>query len=171
MSKPCWQNCLTKKLRSLSQPDRSTRVAIVGIGNELRGDDAAGAMVARALQSTAGADHDPPLLIIDAGAAPENFTGPLRRFDPDLVLLIDAAQMNEAPGSIRWIDWRDTSGLSASTHTLPPYLLAQYLISELDCDVAMIGIQAADTSIGAPLSPPVQSAVDEIVEIYQILRT
>jgi len=52
-----------------------------------------------------------------------------------------------------------------------PHLLAQYLISELDCDVAVIGIQAADTSIGAPLSPPVQQAVDEIVKTYQVLET
>ena len=167
MSKPCWQNCLTKKLRSLSQPDRSTRVAIVGIGNELRGDDAAGVMVARALQLAVEADRDPPLFIIDAGTAPENFTGPLRRFEPDLVLLIDAAQMNEAPGSIRWIDWQDTSGLSASTHTLPPYLLAQYLVSELNCDVALIGIQPQGNEFSASLSLEVQRAVDEIVRTLE----
>ena len=167
MSKPCWQNCLTKKLRSLSQPDRSTRVAIVGIGSELRGDDAAGVMVARALQLAVEADRDPPLFIIDAGTAPENFTGPLRRFEPDLVLLIDAAQMNEAPGSIRWIDWQDTSGLSASTHTLPPYLLAQYLVSELNCDVALIGIQPQGNEFSASLSLEVQRAVDEIVRTLE----
>lgn len=168
MSKPCWQNSLTKKLRSLSQPDRSTRVAIVGIGNELRGDDAAGVRVARTLQSTAGADRDPPLLIIDAGAAPENFTGLLRRFDPDLVLLIDAAQMNEAPGSIRWIAWQETSGLSASTHTLPLYMLSQYLVTELACDVALIGIQPQGNEFGASLSLEVQQAVDEIVQTLEI---
>jgi len=142
-------------------------VAIVGIGSELRGDDAAGVMVARALQLAVEADRDPPLFIIDAGTAPENFTGPLRRFEPDLVLLIDAAQMNEAPGSIRWIDWQDTSGLSASTHTLPPYLLAQYLVSELNCDVALIGIQPQGNEFGASLSLEVQQAIDEIVRTLE----
>ena len=167
MSKPSWQNSLTQRLRSLSRPDQSSRIAIVGIGQELRGDDAAGVMVARALQLAVEADRDPPLFIIDAGTAPENFTGPLRRFEPDLVLLIDAAQMNEAPGSIRWIDWQDTSGLSASTHTLPPYLLAQYLVSELNCDVALIGIQPQGNEFGASLSLEVQRAVDEIVRTLE----
>jgi hydrogenase maturation protease HycI len=142
-------------------------VAIVGIGSELRGDDAAGVRVAQALQLAVEADRDPPLLIIDAGVAPENFTGTLRRFDPDLVLLIDAAQMNEVPGTIRWIDWQETSGLSASTHTLPPYLLVQYLVSELNCTVALIGIQPQDNEFGAPLSLEVQQAVDEITRTLE----
>ena len=167
MSKPFWQNSLTQKLRSLSKPDRSTRVAVVGIGSELRGDDAAGGRVAQALQSTVEADRDPPLLIIDAGVAPENFTGTLRRFEPDLVLLIDAAQMNEAPGSIQWIDWQDTSGLSASTHTLPPYVLSEYLVNELNCEVALIGIQPQGNEFGAPLSLEVQQAIAEIVRTLE----
>ena len=172
MSKLSWSDSLNQKLTSLSKPDRALRVAIVGIGHELRGDDAAGINVARALQSTVGAIRpgtvrqdkcELPLLIIDAGAAPENFTGQLRRFDPDLVLLIDAAQLDEAPGTIRWLDWQETSGLSASTHTLPPHVLAEYLVNELDCEVALIGIQPQGNEFDAPLSPPVQQAVDEIV--------
>ena len=102
--------------------------------------------------------------MIDAGTAPENHTSSLRRFGPDLVLLIDAAQMDEAPGAVRWLDWRDTSGLSASTHTLPPYVLAQYLTCELGCELALIGIQPADTRIGAPLSPAAQQAVAAVVQ-------
>jgi hydrogenase 3 maturation protease len=167
MSTLSWEGLLNQALSSLQRPDRPTRIAIVGIGQELRGDDAAGVAVARALsrQRALGCPStvSDRFLIIDAGAAPENQTGPLRRFAPDLVLLIDAAQMDEAPGAVRWLDWQDTSGLSASTHTLPPYVLASYLSSEIGCRVALIGIQPADTSIGAPLSPDVQTAVDEII--------
>ena len=167
MSKLSWSDSLNQKWTNLSKPDRALRVAIVGIGHELRGDDAAGVSVARSLQLAVGSIHELtlrelPLLVIDAGAAPENFTGQLRRFDPDLVLLIDAAQLNEAPGTIRWLDWQETSGLSASTHTLPPHVLAEYLVNELNCEVALIGIQPQGNEFDAPLSPPVQQAVADL---------
>lgn len=131
------------------------------MGHELRGDDAAGVAVARALQSRlAGLQA----IVIDAGPAVENCTGLLRRFGPDLVLLIDAAQMDDEPGAVRWLAWQDTDGLSASTHTLPPRVLAQYLTSEFGCEVALLGIQPADTTMGAPLSPAAQAAVQSVTQ-------
>jgi hypothetical protein len=38
-------------------------------------------------------------------------------------------------------------------------MVAQFLASELDCEVALIGIQPQETAFGASLSPPVQRAV------------
>ena len=137
------------------------------MGHELRGDDAAGVTVARALQTLIAtsdrADRSSAVLVIDAGPVPENHTGVLRRFRPDLVLLIDAAQMDGSPGTVRWVAWQNTSGFSASTHTLPPYILADYLTAELGGEIVLIGIQPADTSIGGPLSPAVQASIDELV--------
>ncbi|MBN2303967.1 MAG: hydrogenase 3 maturation endopeptidase HyCI, partial [Anaerolineae bacterium] len=98
MSKPSWpqqlQTALTQAAQTQNNPQ--PRVALVGIGHELNGDDAAGLAVVRALLPLAeGRDR---VSLIDAGPAPENCTGPLRAFAPDLVLLIDAAQMGEEPG-------------------------------------------------------------------------
>jgi len=142
-------------------------VVVVGIGHDLRGDDAAGVLAARRLQGyTIGADvgatHMLPLLAIDAGPAPENVTGAVRRFAPDLVLLVDAADLGEPPGTVRWLDWRETSGLSASTHALPLYVLAGYLVSELGCAVALLGIQPASTAFDAPPTPAVHAAADAV---------
>lgn len=158
MSRLCWQARLRQALRS---PSSAPRVAVVGVGHELNGDDAAGIAVARSLAGLP-APHN-RLLVIDAGPAPENTTGLLRRFGPDLVLLVDAAQMGEPPGAIRWLDWRETDGISASTHTLPLHLLARYLVTELGCDVALLGIQPAANTLDAPLSPAVSRAVASIV--------
>ena len=77
--------------------------------------------------------------------------------------------MNEAPGTIRWLDWQETSGLSASTHTLPPHVLAEYLVNELGCEVALMGIQPQGNEFDAPLSPPVQQAVEEIVQTLETI--
>jgi hydrogenase 3 maturation protease len=148
-------------LERLGRADQPARIAVLGIGHELRGDDAAGIAVARGLASLVNLRQR--LLVIDVGPAPENFTGTVRRFKPDLVLLVDAAQLNEAPGSLRWIDWQDTVGLTASTHTLPLHVLSRYLAGELGCKVALLGIQPAHTAFGAPLSPGVRRAVDSVV--------
>lgn len=136
-----------------------SRVAVVGIGHELRGDDAAGVAVARRLQPLA---HE-RLLVVEGGHAPENQTGAIRRFSPDLVLLVDAAQMNETPGTVRWLGWEESVGLSASTHTLPPSILAHYLVHEIGCEVVLVGIQPGQTALERPLSPEVQGAVDALV--------
>jgi hydrogenase maturation protease HycI len=157
-----WKDALARTLRRLRTPDRPVRVAIVGIGHELRGDDAAGIRLARALQPRA--EHSDAILVMVAGLAPENTTGPIRRFAPDLVLLVDAAQMDAVPGTVRWLDWQDTTGFSASTHTLPPRLLAAYLIAELGCEVRLLGIQPGGNAIGDDVTSPVETSIRDIVQ-------
>jgi hydrogenase 3 maturation protease len=105
-------------------------------------------------------DH---LLIIEAGHAPENTTGEIRRFDPDLVLIIDAADMGEAPGTIQWVPAEDIDGMSASTHSLPLSMLAQYLTLDLNCTVALLGIQSGSNNVSDNISPEVSQAVQEVV--------
>ncbi len=156
------------------------RVAVIGIGNELKGDDAAGILVARALneivqarqasrpapiQGTNSCEAPAAVLVIDAGLAPENYTGPLRRFRPDLVVLIDAAELGKQPGQYAWVDWQEVDGFSASTHILPPSVFARYLVQELSCKVEFLGIQPATLDFDAKPSTPVLEAVSEIFEM------
>lgn len=161
MSRRSWRTSLIQVLKRSRASDSVPRIAVVGVGHELCGDDAAGLAVARALQRALADDEHS--LVIEAGSAPENHTGALRRFKPDIVLLVDAAQMDETPGAIRWLPWGETDGISASTHTLPLYILAQYLVNELGCEVALLCIQPAHNTIGAALSVEVAGAVDTIV--------
>jgi hydrogenase 3 maturation protease len=162
-----WSNSLNQTLTALRKR-KPPRTVVVGIGHELRGDDAAGVMVARKLQSKLSGLGD--FLVVDGGHAPENYTGVLRRFAPDLVILVDSAQMDEPAGTVRWLAWQETGGLSASTHTMPPYVIARYLRAETGCEAALIGIQPEQTAIGADLSPAVKNAVDQVVNgLAQIL--
>jgi hydrogenase 3 maturation protease len=161
MSKNSWQENLKAALLRLTTVEHLPRVAFMGIGHELCGDDAAGVRVAAALKPILAYDHR--FLVLEAGPAPENFTSPLRRFQPDLVVLIDSALMDETPGKVRWLDWQETEGMSASTHTLPLHILASYLTAELGCTIGLIGIQPGQTFADAPLTRPVQAAADEVV--------
>jgi hydrogenase 3 maturation protease len=139
---------------------RPARVAVLGVGNEMNGDDGAGVLVVRALASRLAAT--PGLLLIDGGTAPENYTGPIRRFRPDLIVEIDAAHQDRPPGTLAWIDWRDADGMSASTHTLPPSVLATYLTTDIGCEMTLIGVQPAQLEMGQPLSPAVAEAVERL---------
>ena len=58
-------------------------------------------------------------------------------------------------------------GLSASTHTLPPSVLAGYLKATFGCEVALLGIQPASDDIGSPLSEPVCQAVRTVAQALQ----
>lgn len=144
----------------------NARVAVMGIGNELNGDDAAGVLAARTLkqQQEERAAQDEPrssaLLVIEAGPAPESFTGKVRRFAPDLVLLIDAAELGDPPGTVHAFDWSAAQGLSASTHTLPPSMLAEFLSRELNCPVALIGIQPRSLEMDAGISDEAARAAE-----------
>lgn len=153
-------NLLLQKLKAES--GNFPRVAILGIGNSLRSDDAAGMLIARVLsqrECAADVDH---ILILEAGHAPENKTGELRRFAPDLVLLVDAAEMGEEPGTVEWISEDDIDGMSASTHSLPLSMLAQYLKLELNCKVILLGIQPASNEVGETVSAEVLQAVEKV---------
>ncbi len=151
-------------LNWLKQPQnrKPARIAIVGIGQELRGDDAVGLMVVQALKPALARQQS--VLVIEGGQAPENQTGVIRRFVPDLVLLVDAAQMGTAIGEIRWLTLELLDGLSASTHTLPLSMIAKYLNTELGCEVALLGIQPAQMVFGVNLSPVVQEALNEVIK-------
>ncbi|MDX1665089.1 MAG: hydrogenase maturation protease [Candidatus Promineifilaceae bacterium] len=145
------------------------RTAIVGVGHELRGDDAAGVLVARAVAARAGAHEH--VLILEGRAAPENSTGALRRFRPDRVLVVDAVEMGASPGTVRCIDCSAAEGLSASTHTLPLDVFLRYLRAELDCDVTLIGIQPEQTWLDASVSPAVERAIEEaLLVVLELLQ-
>jgi hydrogenase 3 maturation protease len=135
---------------------------VLGVGNDMNGDDGAGVCVVRELAARMAAT--PGVLLIDGGIAPENFTGPLRRFRPDLVVEIDAAHQDQPAGTTAWLDWRDADGMSASTHTLPPSVLAGFLSSDIGCRVALIGVQPATLEMGASLSPEVETAVTRLAD-------
>jgi len=121
--------------------------------------------VARALtadERLAGAHH---LLVLEGGPAPENHTARIRTFKPELVIFVDAAQMDEPAGTIRWLSLDAIDGMSASTHSLPLSMLARFITLETGCRVAVLGIQPQQNEIGIEITPWVDAATKEIVEV------
>ncbi len=167
MSRPSWRSSIKRAIKPLSPSSPAVRLAVVGIGSELWGDDAAGVQAARLLQS-AGIQSE-ALLVLDTGPVPENFSGQLRRFQPEFILLIDAVRphpSNPVPGRIAWIELSDLEGVSALTHGMPLSVLGEYLVNQLHCAVGLLGVEGAGFDFGQPLSPPVRRAVKKIQKFF-----
>lgn len=140
------------------------KVAVIGVGNTLRSDDGAGILVARQLLQRECAADIGHILILEGGQAPENLSGQLCQFAPDLVLFVDAADFGEKPGAVKWISEEGIDGMSASTHSLPLSMLARYLKLYLNCKVIFLGLQPRSNEVGETISAEVLEAVNEVVE-------
>ncbi len=168
LSLPSWKVSLIPLLFPEHLPPKSDlpRIAIVGLGSEAHGDDAAGILVARALQKRKYAADAGRILVLEAGRAPENIAGELHPFQPQVVILIEAVPMELPPGAIDWIAWETTTGTSALPRNLPLSMLARYLMLEFGCTVHLLGLQPAQRELNAPLSEPTQAAVDEVIQAF-----
>jgi hydrogenase 3 maturation protease len=137
----------------------------VGVGQELRGDDVAGLLVIRELQTRGARVHAP--LFIEAGPLPESAAGPLRKHAADLAIFIDAADMGAAPGSIAWLAPEELTGLSALSHTLPLSVLFHLLKEDLGCETAILGIQSEQMEFDTSPSVTVVQAAHQIAMVVQ----
>lgn len=139
-------------------------VVVLGIGNELMGDDGAGSRVVKQLGKLQIQSSKIQIHIFEAGTTPENFTGPIGRIKPELVLMIDAADMGLRVGEIAWLETRSMGSMMHTTHNMPLSFLADYLTKTAGCRVAALGIQAGNIDLGAPMSPEVEASCKLVVQ-------
>jgi hydrogenase 3 maturation protease len=142
----------------------SERVAILGIGSDMRGDDAVGLELLARLESRPRPSDDDRLLFVEGGVAPENHTGVVRRFDPDWIVLVDAVDFGAAPGSGKWVDPDDLGGESFSSHKSTPAMLRTFLARETGAEVALFGVQPAEIEQGEGLSPAVAERLEALAD-------
>ena len=132
---------------------------LLGIGNPLRGDDGAGVSVALHLRARGWQ-------AVDCGTAPENFTGVVRRLRPDLLLLVDAAEMGLPPGEFRVVPKDRIEDVAFGTHHLPLSHLMEFL-SDTAGEIRFIGIQPAVVEDGEGLSPGVEEGIRRLISLVQ----
>src|SRR5665647_2924663 len=113
------------------------RIVVLGIGSELRADDAAGLIVAEELKKI----KNLKLKVFLGSTAPENFTGEIIKFKPTHILIVDSVDTDQKPGFILLINPDEVGGVSFSTHMLPVKMMVDYLLASLECEIIIIGIQ------------------------------
>jgi len=159
MSRPiAWKARLAREL------GRPEKLAVLGVGNVSKGDDAAGVRAAERLAALVAATACPRLKVFVTGEAPENFTGAVRAYGPSHVLVVDAAAARFKPGVVFLLDAAAIPDDGISTHRTPLSTLAAYLERTAACHVVILGIEPESFAPGAPLRPSVRKAVGEVAE-------
>jgi len=136
-------------------------VVVMGIGNPCRGDDAAGSLVAQQISDAPG------VRVIDAQDVPENYLCQVVNQRPDTVVLIDAVDLDSAPGSVALLDKDQVAGYWPSTHRVPLSLLMEYLERETHARIFLIAIQPHRTAFLEPMSGEVSSSVAGIAAVLK----
>ncbi|HEX7556252.1 MAG TPA: hydrogenase maturation protease [Leptolinea sp.] len=157
-----WKEQINRHLQRLRDKSPDSTVVLVGVGNELMGDDAAGMLVIQNLKASLPANSY--IHPVEGGPAPENCTGLIRRLIPGLVFFIDAGDMGEQPGSIGVFSCEESEGISAFGHALPLRVLGQYLKAELGCQSYLLIIQPDLIDFDIPVSKPVLQAIDLVCQ-------
>jgi hydrogenase 3 maturation protease len=139
---------------------------VLGIGNRLGGDDAAGTRVVDMLNQRRHRNKAPlptEIMAIDAGTAPESYTSVIRQHRPDLLILVDAADMGLPPGALRTIMPEKISILSFSTHHMPLSMFVSY-VEEFCGKVLLVGVQPERTEMNRRISKVVHKSVKNLAE-------
>lgn len=130
------------------------RVVILGVGNSLRGDDGFGPLVAARL---AGRLSCP---VLDCGSVPENFTGKVLALWPDVVVVLDAAELGASPGELRLVPGADAAGSGFSTHAAGLDAFFGYLKDRCGAQGWLLAAQAGSVALGEEVGPQVAAAAE-----------
>jgi hydrogenase 3 maturation protease len=138
------------------------KLAIVGVGNCLRGDDFAGSFVAKKLAGRLTDGTCRPL-VLDAEDSPESVVQRVRDFDAETLVFMDTAMMESPPGTVKLIDLQKTEYPYFSTHNVPLKLLANMM-----CEVKrsfLLGIEPKSTEFGKNMSEEVRRSCASLVNV------
>ncbi len=138
------------------------KILILAVGNLSKGDDAAGILCTQKLKKLMGGKARSRLKILLGHETPENATGEIRKFRPDLVLILDAAQGGYKPGSVFIVGKSQIEDDSFSTHTISLGLLISYLEETIGCKVMVLGIQPLNLGLGENVSLPVKKNAERL---------
>lgn len=159
-----------KDLKTLLQQrfKGAKRITVLGIGSDLRGDDAAGMLIAEELDKfRKRTTLKVKVKVLFGATAPESLTGAIKKTKPTHLLIIDAADTNKAPGTVVALDAQTVGGVSFSTHSLPLKIMIDFLLKDCPCAVTVLGIQPKDLDFGSAVSVPVRKSIKEISAMLQ----
>lgn len=135
---------------------------MLGVGSELRSDDIAGLLVARAL--AVAFPHSDRVLAIEGATAPENFTGQILGFAPSHLVIVDCADLGEKAGSVRALPVAEIGGVSSNTHTLPLKIIVDYLNHFHPCSTVVVGIAPASLAFDGKPAPEVLAGAEAVAK-------
>ncbi|MBN2366749.1 MAG: hydrogenase maturation protease [Calditrichaeota bacterium] len=127
---------------------------IIGIGNELRGDDGAGIILIEKLRESGY----PSLLNVYSN--PENYLRKIAEIEKHHRLWVDVINWDAPPGDFRIFDSSEIKYFAISTHNFSPAVLLEFLKEYRNIPDYFLGIQPKNMQLGQALSSEVEETVE-----------
>lgn len=140
----------------------ANRIAVLGVGSELRADDWVGMAAAQEIEKSTALSNI-QLKVFFGETAPENLTGEIKKFEPSHLIIVDCGDIGEEPGEAVLIDPdQEIFGASFSTHKLPIKVLVEYLNRSFPVRVSIIVIQPKTIEFGKPMTTELMLSAKEV---------
>jgi len=139
------------------------KIAVIGIGQSLRGDDAAGLAAVRMWREKFPETASRPEVRVEASELPGLALIDLIA-DADIAILVDAVQSNAAPGTIHHIGEKDLSAFTPDSKSAHGWGVAETLTLSRQLNqklpaIRIIGIEVSQMVMGAGMSEAIKEAI------------
>jgi len=155
-----WQIQLRELLNSRSS---KARLAIVGVGHPMRGDDYAGSYTVKAIMKATDGALPEGVYLFDAEDSVEALIGNLAKLGLKHMIFIDACEMGLRPGEASLLSVAETSYPFFTTHGIPLKVLAERLLSK--SKVWVLAIQPKQSGFDVSLSQEIQLTATKVSEL------
>lgn len=145
-------------------------LAVIGVGNVLRGDDGIGVRVVEGLRTAVG--QDPRALpagtrLVDGGTLGLDLLRSIR--DARAVVFVDAARLGGPVGTVSVLRGAEVAGAADPGSDTAPGAVGELvavagLLGWLPADVVLVGIEVADVDVRVGMSPGVAAALPVAME-------
>ncbi len=148
-----------------------TKVAVIGIGQSLRGDDAAGLEAVRQWREKFPETAGRLEVRVEAGELPGLALLDVLN-DVDAALLVDAVQSSHPPGTIHRLDEEELAAFTSDARSAHGWGVAETLKlgSQLMNNrprIRVVGITAGELEMGAEMSDAVRDAIPRVCEAIE----
>jgi len=136
------------------------KVVILGIGNELRGDDGFGPYLVESIKGKIDA------ALFNCGTVLENYYNPIVKAKPDVIILLDIVNFEGPYGEIGIFEKDDILKVGFSTHNISPKIFLEMLTNTITSDIIMVGVKPKVTVFGSDISPEVKESADMLKDFF-----
>jgi hydrogenase maturation protease len=148
-----------------------TRIAVIGIGQSLRGDDGVGLAAVREWQARFKETATRPEVRCEACEVPGLALLDVL-CDVESAILVDAIQSSHPPGTIHVLREETLATFTSGANSAHGWGVAETLrlraqLNDAPVDIHIIGIEAHRMDLGAGLSDEIQSALPMIGRVIE----
>ena len=136
------------------------KVLFIGVGNEIRGDDAAGLKFIKM-----GKDVLKEYFFINAKETPENYLESILSINPDTLIFVDAVDYGVEPGRYKLFVKDEIKNCSVSTHNASLKLPMDYLLAhDGNINIYLLGIQPKSCKLNENISLEVNKCIKNLIK-------